>query len=425
MKRVSLALLLASAAPASAQSAPVRQDALRFSSYLAEVARSNPALAAQRQTLPVAQAQTIIARIFPDPVISAGLGSLDVSNVGAQNSVVVSASIPLEWPGKRSARVALSEANLSVASAEFEDFARTARANAATAYIDAVLARRVLDHKKAAVESLHRVVMLNEKRLQEGAASEIVVLQARVEARRAEGELITAIGDARALRLQLDEQMGRPATKAVSSEVASDLKAPPQQFELDALVAGALERRPDQKARELAVDTAKAQLHLAKANRGPDVAVGVGWQYYTPGAAGSAFQSPDYHAVSAQLSVPLPFSKLADGEARAAAAQQQLAQSQRDASRLKVETEVRTAFIRYEAARERLAQYDEALLADSDRLLEMARYSFEQGASRLVELLSAQRSWIDLHLAYEAALADHARALVALETAAGLWDLAW
>lgn len=424
MRRLILGLLLWAGA-AQAQSAPVRQDSLRFSAYLAEVARSNPALAAQRNNLPVAQAQVILARIFPDPVITAGLGSLDVSNVGAQNSIVASASIPLEWPGKRSARVALSEANVSVAQADFEDFARTARASAAIAYIDAVLARRVLEHKRAAAEGLRRVVELNEKRLEEGVASEIVVLQARVEARRAEGELVSAAGDARALRLQLEEQMGRPNSKDALAEVASKLELPPTTFDVEALVQGALERRPDQRARALSIDAARAQLHLARANRGPDVGVGLGWQYYLPGAAGSAFASPDYHAVSAQLSVPLPFSKLADGETRAALAQQQLAQSQGQASRLKVETEVRTAFIRYLAARERLAQYDEALLGDADRLLEMARYSFEQGASRLVELLSAQRSWIDLHLAYEAALADHARALVALETAAGVWSIDW
>lgn len=409
---------------AQAQNQPA-QEALRFSAYLAEVARANPALAAQRQTVPVAQAQIIIARIFPDPVISGGLGSLDVSNVGAQNSAVASATVPLEWPGKRAARVEFSQANLSVAEADLEEFARTTRAAAALAYIDAVSALRVLEHKKAAAESLQRVVSLNEKRLDEGAGSEIVLLQARVESRRAEGDLLMAIGDARALRLQLEEQMGRGVSKDALREVSRQLAVAPVNFEVEALVAGALERRPDQRSRELSVEAAKAQLKLARVNRGPDVGVGVGWQYYTPGATGSAFQAPAYHAISAQLSVPLPFSKLADGEVRAASAQQQLAQSLREASHLRVESEVRAAFIRYTAARERLAQFDEALLSDSDRLLEMARYSFEQGASRLVELLSAQRSWIDLHLAYEAALAEHARALVTLESAAGLWSIDW
>ncbi len=418
-------VLVMSAGVARAQSAPVRQDALRFSAYLAEVARSNPALATQRNTLPVAQAQVIIARLFPDPVISAGLGSLDVSNVGAQNSAVASATLPLEWPGKRSARVALSEVNVSVASAEFEDLARTARATAANAYIDAVLALRVLGHKRAAAQSLQRVVVLNEKRMQEGVGSEIVVLQARVEARRFEGDLVTAVGDARATRLALEEHMGRQTTKAPLPEVDSELETPPLDLEVETLVTEARARRPDQRVRELSIDAARAQLRLAKANRGPDLGVGLGWQYYTPGVTGSPFQAPGYHAVSAQLSMPLPFSRLADGETRAASAQLQLAQSQREASQLKIDIEVRTAFIRYAAARERLAQFDEALLGDSDRLLEMARYSFEQGASRLVELLSAQRSWIDVHLAYEAARADHARALVALETAAGLWNIEW
>ena len=397
------------------------QAQLRFSTYLSEVGKTNPSLTAQRATLPLADAQTIIARVFPDPVLTAGLASLDVTNVGAQNNITASVTVPFEWPGKRSARITFSEANRSVAGAEFEDFARLVRAQAAHAYIDAVFARRVVDQKRAAVESLHKVVGLNEKRLQEGASSEIVVLQARVEARRFEGELVTALGEARALRLLLEEQMGQSVAARSPLEDVAELELEPRTFDADALVAGALERRPDHLARTLAIDAATAQLGLARANRGPDVSVGLGWLHYTPGTG--AYAAPAYETVSALLSVPLPFSKLYDGEVRSADAQQRLAAAQREANSLRIEAEVRTALIRYEAARERLSQFDQALLGDSDRLLEMARYSFEQGASRLVELLSAQRSWIDLHLAYESARADHAHALVALEAAAGVWTL--
>ena len=423
MRRALLVSLGLAALGHAQQPAPPASEPLRLGAFLVEVAKANPALTAQRLTLPVAEAQLVIARVFPDPALTGGLSSFDLSNVGAQNAVAASLSVPLEWPGKRAARIALSEANLSVAAADFEDFARTVRAQAANAYVDAVFAQRVLNQKRAAVDSLRRVVELNEKRLHEGAASEIVVLQARVEARRLEGELVTAAGEARALRLMLEEQMGRPSHREVLSEVAPELVLSPRTFELDALVASALEHRPDRRSRDLAVAAAKAQLRLAHANRGPDFAAGVGWQYYFPGAAGSAFASPGYHTASLQLTAPLPFSRIYDGELRAATAQQRVAQAQRDQTALRVETEVRASFIRYEAARARLAQFDQDLLADSDRLLQMAQYSFEQGASRLFELLSAQRSWIDLHLAYEAALADHARALIALETAAGEWSL--
>lgn len=218
--------------------------------------------------------------------------------------------------------------------------------------------------------------------------------------------------------------MGRPPSGvAALSDVDSGLRFPPRAFDANALVAGALERRPDHRARALAMDAAQAQLGLARANRGPDIAVGLGWLYYTPGAPNSPYQGPGYHTVSALLSVPLPFSRVYDGELRAAGAAQQQAHAQYTLTELRVETEVRAAFIRYDAARRRLAQFDEALLKDSDRLLEMARYAFEQGAGRLIELLSAQRSWADLHLAYESALAEHARALIALESAAGIWSL--
>lgn len=51
--------------------------------------KSNLWLAAQRANVPPSQAALVIAKTFPDPVLTAGLASLDVSGVGAQNNLTV------------------------------------------------------------------------------------------------------------------------------------------------------------------------------------------------------------------------------------------------------------------------------------------------------------------------------------------------
>ena len=421
-----LAGAVAAQVPSPAVSRSIPPPSLTFGAYLSAVARANVDLAAQRAGVPVAEAQVAIARIFPDPVLTVGLASLDVSGVGAQNNAAVGLTIPFEWPTKRPARVAVARADREVVAAELEDFARTLRAAAASAYVDALLAQRVLARRQQAWESLRGVEAANEERQREGAVADIVVLQARIEARRYRGEVITAEGDARAAGFALANQMGLQGAgpERLPTTAEGELRVPPRRFTDAALIAHALATRPDLRARQRGIGAAQARLDLAHANRGVDVALSLGWLYYTAGQQGSAYQGPPYHTVNAMLSVPLPVSRVLNGEVQSAEAGRAQAELQRSAAELRVAAEIRAALARYEAARDRLAQYDQSLLADNDRLLEMARYSFSQGASRLIELLAAQRTWTDTYIAYETALADHARALIALETAAGTWDLA-
>jgi outer membrane protein, heavy metal efflux system len=354
-------------------------------------------------------------------VLSIGLASLDVSNVGAQNNVAASLSVPIEWPSKRPARIAAANANLKVVNADLEDFMRVLHAVAATAWVDAVFAERVLLRKKQTAAGLAELADLNAERQREGAASELALLQSRLEARRAQSEVSLAEGEVLATRLALQELLG--VSEGAPPTATGELQLTPHTFDASQVIARALESRPDVRARTLGTNAADAQLQLARANRGVDLSVTLGWLYYTAGAQGSAYQGPPYHTVNAMLSAPLPFSRVYDGEVQSARAGQRQAEAQRAATVVRVTVEIRSALARYEAARARLGQFDDQLLADSDRMLEMARYSYAQGASRLMDLLSAQRTWTETSLAREAALADHARALIALETALNTWDL--
>ena len=102
-------------------------DGVSFERYLTDVAQHSPQLRTQRALVSQADAQVVLARVFPEPTITAGLASFDVSFVGAQNNAAASVSQPLEWPGKRAARIDASSASRDVAMADLEDAARTVR----------------------------------------------------------------------------------------------------------------------------------------------------------------------------------------------------------------------------------------------------------------------------------------------------------
>ena len=65
----------------------------------------------------------------------------------------------------------------------------------------------------------------------------------------------------------------------------------------------------------------------------------------------------------------------------------------------------------------------QGVLADADRVHAATLFTYQRGGATLLEVLNAQRTVDEIYLAYYQSLADHARQLIAVEQAAGLWDI--
>ncbi|MFO0562773.1 MAG: TolC family protein [Polyangiales bacterium] len=407
------ALLFASVAHGQNASRTLTRDA-----FLREVVQSNITLAAERANIPIARAQIAVARIFPDPAISVGVTSLDVSRVGAQNTVGAAVNIPIEWPGRAAARVEVASQELRVSEAQLEDALRQLRSAASTAFVEALAAKLELAIRRQSLASLERFVTANRVRLQAGDIGDVALAQTRIEAERYRAEVLTSEGETAATSMALRAFLGQYAS-AQRIEPDGDIRVSPVVLDEAALVARALRDRADLQALRLARSSANARVNLARVNRGVDFAVGLGWQYYFPGAQGSAFQAPDYHALSATLTVPLPFSRVHRGELDAARALTEQSERRVQAAELAVEFEVRQAVARYRAALAALAVYEQGLLRDAERVVESISYGYSRGSVTLLEVLSAQRTLDDVRHSHVDALAAVARARVALELAIG------
>lgn len=407
--------------PALAQRSNVPAPSSRTLSqraFLREVLQSNLSVAVERANIPIARAQIAIARIFPDPTVTVGVTSLDVSAAGAQNTVGAAINVPIEWPGRNAARVELASQEARVAEAQFEDALRQLRAAAANAFIDALAAKLELVTRQQSLASLERFVAANGVRLRAGDIGDVALTQTRIEAERYRADVLSAEGDTLATAMNLRAFLG--AQSAVQRiEPDGDLRAAPLSIDDAALVARAMRDRSDLRAQRLAIGAADARVHLANVNRGVDFAVGVGWQYYFPGAQGSAFQAPDYHTLAATITVPLPFSRVYRGEQDAARAQREQSAQRLRAIELVVESEVRQALARYRAALAAVAVYEQGLLRDAERVVDAIAYGYQRGSVTLLEVLSAQRTLDEARSAHVDALAALARARVALELAVG------
>jgi len=378
----------------------------------------------QRLEVPIAEAQVAVAKMFPDPQITGGVSQADVSGQGAPLMSVLGVTLPLEVGGKRGARVAVAQAETAVAQAELADFLRTLRGEAASAYVDALYTRLVRDRKQRTLESLERLVTINRQRLQAGDIGEVALAQSRVEAERFRGDVLSAQAEVRAQDLKVAQFLGRARPAAdldISDRLRGDLRIAARSFDESQLVELARAERPDVLAKQRAEGAARSRIRLAQANRFTDLNLSVSWQR---SLLSEPFASPAYDALSATATIAVPFSRIYRGELDAARHGRERALHQLAGVELSAEIEVRIALTRYRAAAEQVKLYTQGVLVDADRVLAATLYTYQRGGATLLEVLNAQRTVDDVYLAYYGALADHARQLIAVEQAAGFWDIA-
>lgn len=417
MSRLGFVTILLWLIPASVLRAEPEQK-LTLTEFLHRVTQENLDLAAARFQVPLAKAQVEVAKVFPDPMLTGGVAQLDVSGQSAPLMTTLGVTLPIELGGKRSGRVAVAEAEVSVAEAELFDTLRKLRAEAASAYVASLTVRLVLERKHKTLASLDRLVEVNTKRVASGEAGEVALIQSRVENQRYRGEILTAEADLEAADLELRRFLGRAAPgRGQKLRVDGNLAIPPRLFDMETLCQAALKQRPDLLAKRRSEDSAQAKVRLARRNRWVDVSLNVSWQR---SLFSEPFASPQYDALTAQLSLPLPLSRMYRGELFSAKQGEGLAVASYQAAALRAEVEVQQALVRYKAAVQQLALYTQGVVADADRVLAAILYSYQRGGATLLEVLTAQRTVDDVHLAYFAALAEHARQLIAVEQAAGL-----
>jgi outer membrane protein, heavy metal efflux system len=398
---------------------------IAFNNYVTEVLRSNLDLAVRRANIAVSQAGVTTASVTPDWSVDVGLPVVDLSNQGNPTNFSTGLNIPIELGGKRARRVRAAKADLATTNSDYDDAVRQLRAAATSAFLDALSARAILQSKNKSLSQFDRIVSVNEERHRVGDIGEIELVQSRVERDQFKADVITAQADVYSADLVLGQRLGKSERLEAQLPVPDgSLEGPVRTFDVDQLVANALQHRPDVMSKKRAIQAADVRIELANVNLIPDLSVSGSYSHTATGTGG--FVQPPDNTLGASLSVNLPFSRLRHrGELETARATRTQAELQLRSTQLQVEQEVRDAYSRYQAAVQRLELYRGGMLKDADRVLEARLYAYQRGGATLLEVIDAQRTAAEVYLAYSQALADHAHALVILELAAAIWDVSF
>src|SRR5437667_78754 len=178
---------------------------------------------------------------------------------------------------------------------------------------------------------------------------------------------------------------------------------------------GSCLRRPDLTAAERAAEASEAALRLARAERWPNVTVGMQYTHDEFQVAGNLANS-----LGANVSLPLPLVNRNQGEIQRAEAEALIARREVQKLRLGIPQEVRTAVTSYTVAGERVRRFEQAFLRQSEDARRAAEVSYREGAISLLEFVEAERTFIQTQRDHLDALLDGDTAAVDVTRAAAL-----
>lgn len=418
---VSLALC-ATALPAAAQ--------VTFRDYAAAVAKYSLDLQMQRENVNSAQAGVSIAGVRPDPVLTAGIDSKELSATNKPNAstaMTMGVALTIETAGKRAQRIRVAQSTVKLGEATLEGGRRQLYADAAAAYAESCRARNALERQEATLRALGEIVNANNVRRKVGDIGGLELAQSQVEHDRFEADVVTARAQVQTSAESLSIPLGRRFSEVFGNvALACDAPAVSGLDDVEQLVRQAQDERDDIRIAHAALDAARSSADLAQANRWVDPVVNVSLKN-TPAvrpmldAGGATSNSPTQRSLSLGLtvSVPIPLSRTQRGEvlqAQSAVTQATLALR---SAELKAQTDVRRVHAQFRAAQANEQRYRDSVLVHADKVAEGMRLSYKKGAASLLELLSAQRSADEVYLAWLQATADLATATVQLQLAAG------
>jgi cobalt-zinc-cadmium efflux system outer membrane protein len=382
------------------------------------IQRINPELAARRASLAAAEAR-LRATGFAAPVVLSGEiedvpGGVDVGEAG---STRLELSREFLAGGVRAARRAVAAADVERARVALDVTERRLRARTDQFLMRAVAATAIARRLGAEDSLLSGTGEALRARFAVGDASYVNVLRLRTEQLRVQTERAGALTNARIGRRALlalvtpADTVEPVPTALVDSAIARLLTAPvgtplPPAPDVDSLVAlsGAV--------RLASVDVMRfeAGRRLTRAERRPQVAASFGAQ---------RFGTDDgRHTVgpTVGLSISLPFTARRANRASFVAAEREVeaAQAQRRAVSVAARAELAAAWEQYEAARERLALYNAALLRGAREERETALAAYRSGGFSLLELLDFERALARAEIAELQGRIDAADALADL-----------
>ena len=390
---------------------PIRNAAtLTEDESIALFFQRNLGLIAAKFNVDQSRAEEIIAAAIPNPVFSFWLVELSnqwkVSNQNTRSLPGYTIMIQqlIETAGKRGLRMEGAEMGTEAAELDLMDVIRVLSNAVRHAFYGLLLAQKNLDVAKDNLARYQRILEANQIRLEAGDISEIDYTRIEVENLKAQGELDRTETALKQARTELLLLLGWPENSltltAAEAWPKSNLKD--DLYREDALTRKALATRPDFRAAKVRIDQAGKNLELARRLVYPDVTV----------TAAYAKDPGNYFTNTGQLalSMPLPIFYRQEGEIAKAGVALNNAEINLRQTEQNVKADVVKALSAWTSADAIAKRFEQSVLERIEKLRVAQEFAYQKGATGLLGLIDAERSYRAMMLNYYTALANRSNA---------------
>lgn len=365
--------------------------------------RQNPQLQAAELEVQASAGGVRQAGALPNPT----LGFEQEDTRRDTRSTTVQLSQLLELGGKRAAREQLARRNRDLAENALASLLAEIKANTTQAFFDALIAQERVRVAEESVRIATGGTAAANRRVTAGKVSPTEETRARVAEANARIELRQAQAERLASLHALTALMAVPDGSVI--QVDGRAETLPVLPSGDSLVRR-MEQSPVLQRAQLEVQRAQAAYDLERARRVPDVTLSVG---------AKRSQELGRNQPVIGISIPLPVFDTNQGAQLEALRRRDAAQATAQAELLRLRSEVLQAADQLQARSSEVQMLQQEVLPGAQSAYEAASRGFELGKFGFLDVLDAQRTWLQARAQYLNALAQAHRAAAELERRLG------
>jgi cobalt-zinc-cadmium efflux system outer membrane protein len=264
------------------------------------------------------------------------------------------------------------------------------------------------------MRQLHRFDSI---RFRLGEISEMEFLQTRLESASLRNEIFEQEAELKSSKAALNELAGRDPLLLLRP--ANPLSKPiEREYILGLLLDYALDDHVDLAIVMQQKQITRDELRLTRAERAMDLGLNLAYDI----RAEDGYRQ-NFNTISVGVTVPLQFSNINRGGLRAAQFAVEQADMEYKAMELEVKRDISRAFFAYESLQRQVAQYENGMLDDAQRIFEGAMFAYRNGELRLLEVLIAQQTFNEVRENYIEMLFNYASSIVELNRVSGMWEV--
>jgi cobalt-zinc-cadmium efflux system outer membrane protein len=388
------------------------QQAVEFS------LQNNGDLKALREEKGVREAGKIRAGLYPNPLLEMDGTTGELTGSRFENTMSVGVSQEFLTAGKRGKRLQAAMKEIESFDCQVDNSGRLLMEEVKTTFYDLLLAVKRVELAERSIALNGRLLDITRQRFDAGDVPELELNLARVEAARSEGLKAEAERGLYPARARLLSLMGLPVDE--SANFSGTLEVATLGKTVAELKVLALAKRPDLKALEAEKAKADAEVLLARAERTPNVTLGVGYQYENSAidVAGDEIKNRD-NLIAMKVSIPIPLFDRNQAGIREATARKGSAENRYAFARLAIERQVESAFAGWTSAEKALSIYTRDILPQLEENLKLVQEAYRLGEVGILTVIEEQKKFYEVNDGYLTALYNRRAALVKLEAAVG------